>query len=246
MSPHPLAVYGQKVLVTGSHGFIGKRLCEILRRERECQITMLDLKIGYDIREIDFYQPRWQEHEWVFHLAAQTDAQTPDYLNDATTNILGSLRIFDAFRARTIYSSSTAVHHPTTPYGISKRAAEEYALLCGCSVVRFCNIFGPGGHGVIDNFQKFDVPEMRGSGDQFRTYAYVDDACTSLLNNAGRFGLHMLGGFDLRLKDIVRIFGKRVTHVEANPYDVLDGRQFGAEGEPGLLSGAGCAARGAF
>jgi nucleoside-diphosphate-sugar epimerase len=69
-----------------------------------------------------------------------------------------------------------AVNYPLTPYAISKRAAEDYALFYGAAVVRFCNLYGAGGHGAIDRFRDGDRIEIRGSGEQLRTYAPVEDA----------------------------------------------------------------------
>lgn len=209
-----------KILVTGSHGFIGTHLCDLLY-DLDHEVVDYDLKSGFDITWCTLPD----DVEWAFHLAAQTNAQTEDFEADAKTNILGTIRLAKKYKQRLVYSSSTAVHHPTTPYGISKMAAEHYALLAGASVVRFCNIFGPGGHGVIDAFQKADVLEIRGDGSQVRTYCHVTDAVTELWLQKGKPGLHLLKGFDCTVKNIADIFGKPVRHVPRSVNDVQDGRQ---------------------
>lgn len=219
----------KRALVTGSEGFIGKHLQRRLL-DLDYEVIPYDLKNGYDVKWCSYNTVT--NVDVVFHLAAQTDAQTQDWTNDAETNIMASLRLFDVFRDRVVYTSSSAVLHPNTPYGISKLAAEQYALLLSVSVCRLCNIFGPGGHGCIDNFRTEAVPTQRGDGQQHRTYCHVTDAVTFLVDHIGKPGLHILGEpytFDLRVRDVRHIFGKSVKHADASPFDLRDGRSIPSE-----------------
>jgi nucleoside-diphosphate-sugar epimerase len=165
-----------RIVVTGSEGFIGKHLWDRLKGQHD--LTGIDIKSGNDIRTCDL-----PDADLVFHLAAETDASSTEAVNDASVNILGSLRIFERYRDKVIFASSSMVHYPVTPYAISKAACEHYAKLYGCSVVRFCNIYGPGGHSVIDKFGQASELTIFGNGLQLREYARVSLAVDYLVHS---------------------------------------------------------------
>lgn len=207
------------VLVTGHWGFIGSHLCGALE-DQDITVIGIDLKDGKDILTADL-----PEVDRVYHLAAQTNAQTSDVLADANVNIMGTLRLLERYGSRVVFASSSAVNYPLTPYAISKRAGEDYARMYGAAVVRFCNIHGPGGHGVFECFANDDVITIRGDGNQVRTYASVSNAVSALLN-AKPGELHILKGRDMTVKEVAALYpGKPVSYVPASPADILDGRQ---------------------
>ena len=206
------------ILVTGNRGFVGGHLCSYLD-SHGIKWTGIDLKDGKDIMTAHL-----PDAEKVYHLAAQTNAQTDDVWDDADNNIFGTLRIVERYRHRVVFASSSAVNYPLTPYAISKRAGEDYALMYGAAVVRFCNLYGPGGHGVIDIFRESERIEIRGDGNQIRTYAPVEDAVSALI--WAKPGLHILPGKDMTVNEVADMFpGKTIDHVPANAADILDGRQ---------------------
>lgn len=208
-----------KALVTGHLGFVGKHLCNVLKANGH-EVTGIDLIDGGNICLA--YLP---QVDWVFHLAAQTNAQSRDAYWDASTNVTGSIRIFEYYRDKVVFSSSSMVNYPVSPYAISKRAAEDYARYFGCAVVRFCNLYGPGGHSVIDKFRKAKRLTIYGTGEQVRTYAPVSDAIVALLD--GKPGqTSILPGEDYTVNEIAERFShKPVDYEPAKPLDPLDARQ---------------------
>ncbi len=207
------------VLVTGHRGFVGSHLCAALDA-RHVPVIGIDLKEGQDILAAEL-----QEVDRVYHLAAQTNAQSGDVLADAQVNIMGTLRLLQRYGSRLVFASSSAVNYPGTPYAISKRAGEDYARMVGAAVVRFCNLHGPGGHGVFESFAEADVMVIRGDGNQLRTYAHVGAAVHALLQ-ARPGDLHVLQGEDRTVREIAAMYpGKPITYAPAVLTDIRDGRQ---------------------
>lgn len=216
------------IVVTGFEGFVGLHLCNVLVDQGH-RVIGLDIKNGNDIRSC--WLPRADR---VYHLAAQTNAQEPDTIHDADTNIMGTLRILQHYGSKVVFASSSMVNYPVCPYAISKRAGEAYAKLYGAAVVRFCNLHGQFGHSVIDRFSFDPVLTIRGTGEQLRTYARVEDAITALLN-AKPGDEFILPGRDLTVNQIAAWFPqKEIRREKALETDILDGRQL----TPGAWSGA--------
>lgn len=212
-----------KALVTGSEGFIGKYLCEILKEDGH-EVIELDSKNGIGQDVVFCNLP--DDVDKVFHLAAQTDARLGDAFIDARNNVLASVRVMQYYGDKVTFSSSCAVNYPNTPYGISKLACEYYAKLFGCGIVRFCNIHGPGGHGFIDLYRDKSFVNANLPGTQIRTYATVDAACNELLVcKPGE--LRILSGEDLTVKQVIELYypNKEVFWFAPSKHDVIEGRQ---------------------
>ncbi len=155
--------------------------------------------------------------EVVMHLAAQADVRESisDPALDASCNIVGSINVFNAAHltgARRVVNTSTggAIYgdaeimptpetlsaEPLSPYGLSKRVAEQYAhwfrLARGLDVVtlRYGNVYGPrqdpqGDAGVIARFCSRALagrrPTVYGDGRQTRDFVFVADIAASNL-----------------------------------------------------------------
>jgi UDP-glucose 4-epimerase len=170
-------------VVVGGSGFLGQRLCERL------------LRSGFNVRSVSRsgrpkgkVQSWWSEVEWVaadlgsagafatldsaellFHVASSTYPSTSnaDAAFDLQSNLLGSVRMLQAARARPVrrvifISSGGTVYgiprknpisetHPTEPicsYGIHKLAIEKYLFLfqmldqLDSIVLRVSNMYG--------------------------------------------------------------------------------------------------------
>jgi UDP-glucose 4-epimerase len=156
--------------------------------------------------------------EVVMHLAAQSavrvSLESPS--RDAEVNILGTLNVLEcAARAGTrkvvfagsggtlygeprrlpVKETAASSSRPLTPYGISKKVAEDYLRYfhryrgLDFTVLAFGNIYGPrqdpkGEAGVVAIFSQAmlsgDTPTINGDGNQTRDYVFVDDAVDAL------------------------------------------------------------------
>jgi UDP-glucose 4-epimerase len=159
--------------------------------------------------------------ELVFHLAAQIDVRraVADPTHDARVNAAGTASVLEAARlagARRVLLASTggglygesaslptpesAPLAPSSPYGVSKAAAEAYCRLYarvhGLSTLalRFGNVYGPrqnpdGDAGVIAIFAGAAAEgrpvTVYGDGTQTRDFVYVGDVVAGFLAAAG-------------------------------------------------------------
>ena len=159
----------------------------------------------------------------VFHLAAtvSVDLSVKNPLSVNEVNVGGTLNVLrESVRAdvkRFVYASSCAVYgeparlpinedhptQPTSPYGVSKLAAEHYCRVF-CEVygletvcLRFFNVYGPrqsrGPYsGVISQFieqlKRGKPPVIFGDGTQTRDFVHVDDVADATLRAVNRKG----------------------------------------------------------
>lgn len=205
-------------LITGSSGFIGSRLVRSFQSKN--RIRLLDRKppskvfdnvrfIEGDIRNQATVDRAVAGSDTVFHLAGLVDVaesvETPK--TSHSINATGTLNVLEAARkhdARVVIASSAAVYghpettpiaesatlEPTSPYGLDKLAADQYARLYhdlyGLETValRYFNVYGPGQDGgdyagVIETFLEQaandDPITVHGDGGQTRDFVHVDD-----------------------------------------------------------------------
>jgi len=140
--------------------------------------------------------------EAVIHLAAvsSVDACEGDPVLAHSVNTIGARRVCKCFQesAETIvFASSAAVYgagamrtersdlcgKEAGVYANTKRVAEMYVALAekipNRVVLRFSNVYGPGGHGVLNTWTTKLVAgqrvELRGNGKQTRDFVWVGD-----------------------------------------------------------------------
>jgi UDP-glucose 4-epimerase len=153
----------KKVLITGSSGYIGQHLCQML--SDEYQIYGIDKRWNVNgFRDPrDFYTKeitRIQDSMWslgfeyfdtIIHLAALIDAgeSVTAPIRYYETNLFGTLNILKYLRYNNfIFASSAAAENPVNPYGLSKRCAEdvvrEHCLNNdkAFTIFRFYNVIG--------------------------------------------------------------------------------------------------------
>ena len=178
------------ILVTGGAGFIGSHMARRHADDGHRVVVVDDLSAGRrekvpekarfvqaDIAETDL-EPLLREEkiEFVSHHAAQIDLRhsVSDPLHDARSNILGSLKLFEACRRagvrRVLFASTGGAlygepeggrpapeSHPTnpvSPYGCAKLSIEKYlhyySVIHGfrTQVFRYANVYGPGQNGT--------------------------------------------------------------------------------------------------
>ena len=106
------------ILLTGSHGFIGKNVYELLKDKH--WIQCLDTSIGKDIADCDL---NYKDIDCVIHLAGSANVR--DSLENPTSitnNVQNSKRLFDAFpNTRILYASSSTMQNHGQPYALSKK-----------------------------------------------------------------------------------------------------------------------------
>ncbi|USL25722.1 NAD-dependent epimerase/dehydratase family protein [Priestia megaterium] len=164
-----------------------------------------------DINDLDLHiKLKDSQFDAIIHLAAQTSVpmsiENPEF--DALQNIQGTINILNVARKigikKIVFSSSAAVYgdqidlpiqeryytEPTSPYGISKLAGEQYiktfceANNISYSILRYANVYGPkqsdlGEGGVVKIFIDYLMKNKKlvvfGDGTQTRDFVYVKD-----------------------------------------------------------------------
>lgn len=180
-----------------------------------------NLPPGFPLIEMDITGPLEPVFERgrpdvVLHLAAQVSVphSMEDPARDAAVNVMGTINLMNAAAKsgcrKVVYLSSAAVYgipeqlpltetmtgQPLSPYGLSKRTAEEYIRLLGqlggirYTILRPANIYGPrqvtkGEGAVIPAFLGAFLaerdPVIQGDGSQTRDFIYVRDMARAVL-----------------------------------------------------------------
>jgi UDP-glucose 4-epimerase len=155
-----------------------------------------------------------EKSDLIYHLAAQVvvpySMENPT--EDFETNARGTLNILEKARqddARLVFASSAAVYgnttklptpetygfNPASCYGLSKVVGEQYCNMYSkqygldITIVRFANVYGPKGHGVIPDFldklrKNPEKLEIIGTGLQSRDFVHVSDVVEALILSA--------------------------------------------------------------
>ena len=157
------------------------------RRRGTVAIHKMDIRSDGLIDTVGRFSP-----DLIFHLAAQTSvpASVTDPRRDAEINITGTVNLLEAASLaavkRLVFTSTAAVYgskttlpaeegsplRPESPYGISKRVAEDYLYFwknargMDYSVIRPANIYGPrqdptGEAGVVAVFARACLDRRR-------------------------------------------------------------------------------------
>jgi UDP-glucose 4-epimerase len=176
-----------------------------------------DLLVG-DIRDDDALDAAMEGVDLVFHEAAVVSVarSTEAPLETTRTNVDATVRVLERARredARVVFASSAAVYgppeyvpvdeshpkEPTSPYGISKLAGDQYVRLYASLydvptvALRYFNAYGPGQpdgdySGVIGTFvdqaTAGEPITVHGDGEQTRDFVHVDDVVRANLRAA--------------------------------------------------------------
>ncbi len=193
----------RRIFVTGSRGFVGRRLVASLK-ERGISVIEADITCGVDISRRDFIKDM-EAADAAVHLAGHLNIPFAfaNPLDIYEPNIMGMLNVLDYCRQRgvskIVYASSYVYgipeylpvdeNHPTgirNPYGRSKLVGEtlctgyyeDYGIVP--VILRSFNIYGPG---QSENFLIPTIVKQVVSADRItvkdldprRDYVYVDD-----------------------------------------------------------------------
>lgn len=143
----------QTLLVTGSDGFLGRRVSEAARSQ------------GYEVSGCDvaddILSPAFRsDADVAIHLAANKHAPLGEEhpAEVADLNVRGTQAVVDRV-GRVVLASTCKAADPITAYGASKLIAERIVLNAGGSVLRLVNVLGSSGS-VTDIWDELppDVP----------------------------------------------------------------------------------------
>jgi len=201
----------KKILITGSSGYIGSHLCKLLE-DKKYEVFCLDLKdplieiknfVNLDIRMpigIDI------EFDALVHLAALVNVSESVYKPDNyyITNINGTINVLQGIKTKNfIFASTGAAVGMSSPYGISKRAAEDCvqsycrANNIDYTIFRFFNVIGgdvvepTNPDGLFYNLKLAPkVGYFTIFGDDYKTkdgtcerdYVHVNEICNAILD----------------------------------------------------------------
>jgi len=227
----------KRILITGDKGYIGQHLRKML--EGEYDVDGVDMKYDKDIFDLT-YSIHNQHYDTVVHLAAFVKVnQSIHFPYQYYHNNIDGTRVvlvncnYDNF----IFASTGAAENPVSPYGLSKRAAEdvvkEYCTRYSkdYTIFRFYNVVGSDGFeptnpdGLMLNLMKseasgqfnlygydYDTPD----GTALRDYVHVNEICTAIKKAIEKpaNGLENLGhGEGTSVLDMVETF-KRVNSID--------------------------------
>lgn len=186
-----------KIIITGASGFVGQNLSKYLEKQNNCILSI-------SLRSIDWQYKFDSSSKAIIHLAGKahdtSNVADPQSYFEINTEL--TKQVFDLFVESDIqdfiYFSSVkaaadvvdnilyenVVPNPTTPYGQSKLAAEQYILskigTLGKRVIiiRPCMIHGPGNKGNLNLLYKIvskGVPWPLGAFENQRSFLSIDN-----------------------------------------------------------------------
>jgi len=178
----------EKVIVTGSDGFIGRSLVEKLMR-LGYEVVGIDRKSGHDIHELAGLL-RAGGIRYVFHLAAQTSVFNNEREKIFDDNMDAFYYVCDyckMYNVKLVYASSSTAEpcNMTSLYGLSKNFAERYARIYNreATGVRLHNVYGaqPRQGTLLHTLLNNESVTLYNSGANVRCFTYIEDAMDGLI-----------------------------------------------------------------
>jgi UDP-2-acetamido-2,6-beta-L-arabino-hexul-4-ose reductase len=180
-----------KILVTGALGFMGRNICAVLRNDPEFQL------LEYDVEHTpDDLRRMLLEAGFILHLAGVNrprDERDFDLGNRKLTEDM--LNILEESGKNPGFLLSSSIHAAgDTPYGISKRRAEEAVRVWGertgalATIYRLPNTFGkwcrPNYNSVVATWCHAvanDLPVRLDDPEKILPLVYIDDVVAEFL-----------------------------------------------------------------
>lgn len=181
----------EKVIVTGSDGFIGRYLAKRLR-ELGYEVIGIDRKSGHDVREVSGLL-RSGGINCVFHLAAQTSVFNTDHQKIFDDNLEAFYYVCDhckMYGVKLVYASSSTAEpcNTTSMYGLSKNFAERYAFIYNreATGVRLHNVYGanPRQGTLLHALMSRECVKLYNNGANIRCFTFIDDIVEGLIRAA--------------------------------------------------------------
>lgn len=185
-----------KMLITGAYGFVGSNLCRYLvARGHQCDALDVATAIHNDLPysqvftwdNLDALQPHLANYQAVVHLAGKAHdlkkVSSPQSYFDINVGL--TKQIFELTQGKVkhfIYFSSSKALDADTPYGQSKKEAEEY-LGAKAIILRPAMIHGPGNKGNLNLLWKIaqlGLPWPLAAFENLRSFASVENVCAAV------------------------------------------------------------------
>jgi len=228
-------MHKKKILITGSSGYIGSHLCQLMKDQYEIHgLDIVDPVISVDqFYRVDITKKFKIKNQFdcIVHLAAKVRVGEGESnpINYYTTNIQGTINVLKNIKTNNFVLASTGgAKNQHNVYGISKRAAEQVTeQFCknhNYSIFRFFNVLGSDGiaptnpDGLMYNLinaTKTGVFNLYGDdyntkdGTCIRDYVHVNEICHALIQAVEQPSkcIENLGhGYGYSVKEIVKIF----------------------------------------
>jgi UDP-glucose 4-epimerase len=196
------------ILVTGSEGYIGKHLVQMLNATEKYNVMTLDKEgdVNFSIDITDGLEVmrvgRYLNFDCIIHLAAlvrmNESVKKPDIYYE--TNTIGTANLLKYVEHKNfVFASTGGAENPTNPYSLSKVAAEQIVKQYAekkSTIFRFYNVTGMDGFaptnpdGLLFNLLKavktgfFDLNGTDYNtvdGTALREYVHVNDVCRSMI-----------------------------------------------------------------
>jgi len=213
------------IAVTGANGFIGSEVVSQLRL-KYANISNFDQK-KHNLLQPETLKKLLEKKDAVIHLAGINKDE--DITNILRVNVLGTKGLLDAMvsyapKAKLIFASSFQVYLKISPYGSSKKIAEEliedYTKRYGIEsvIMRMTNVYGigcrPFHNSAIATFlyqiNNNKPININGNGSQRRDYLHVTDAADAIIKSLS-YRLKRISYLDIctgkltSLKEIIEI-----------------------------------------
>ena len=200
----PLRIDGERIVVTGASGFLGRRVVDILFRSG-CNVLPVCRSKRADCHQVADYKDS-PKGDVLIHLAENNNRHRVNRAGESyVQTALRTLRmLLDKGYQRVVYASSGVLYGDGSPYpckpndGIEindfytslKRESEIAVLACGNNAVaRLTNLYGPGM--ARNNVLSTVLSQIPGSGpvnvmdySPIRDFLWIEDAAAGLTSLA--------------------------------------------------------------
>jgi len=181
-----------KVLITGSNGFIGKNLILFLKERKDIEIICFNRE-----HHISSLFEIVQKVDFIFHLAGINRSDNIDDFHKGNTEFTKTLckTIREAKCKIPIVYASSIQSDQNSPYGISKRSAEEILFALNkdfqnpVHIFRLTNVFGkwckPNYNSVVATFCHNiarEIPVNIDDANSIIELIYIDDVIKKFIN----------------------------------------------------------------
>jgi nucleoside-diphosphate-sugar epimerase len=197
-----------KVLVTGSEGFLGRRLCSLLEAQTEHTLFRYDLQLGHDVLNAKQLDHALKGVDACIHLAAVADLYIAEKNPERTQsiNVEATRLVLEACNrhdVRLLFASTVCAYGnngyeqsdenaplaPTEVYASSKATAETLLAhhLDKHCILRLATFYGPNMRLSLATsvflraLLNDEAIHIHGDGEQTRCYTHVEDVANGIL-----------------------------------------------------------------